>query len=133
MLHVCVWDEDDALIVDVVDETAARAAALEEVGSPPRKVTVIPVGLFGVRVGWEEDKDEPDVDVMVLEALPHVVDVIGAIEDAALPEELAIPIALAPVVLCTAEADGPNDEPLRCELATAHGPTVKHRCGDFEW
>lgn len=124
MLFYCVFAEEAGFLVDVDDEKTARAAALETVGVEPAHVRAMP-GVLGMRVHFDDDPQDPEGEIVEAELLPHVMDLLAAIED----ECDAIEVG----VTCMSEAEDDKGNVVRCELVAGHPPPVKHRAGPLEW
>jgi hypothetical protein len=130
-LFYCIWDDEHSFLVDVADEATAKAAAIEEVGKPPSLIRAIPLGVFGVRVVFEDDAADPEAEIVTIEGLPHVLDLLGELEDeAAAPEEESVPTV---VPMCTSEALDAADNVVHCELAAGHFPAEPHKAGNLTW
>ncbi len=123
MLYFCVWPDEASLIVDVVDQAAAIAAATEDAGGkPPVVVRPIPCGVVALRVHFDEDENGDEV--VSFEPLPHVEAALGVLEDALTPDD-------GPP--CGAEAEDDAGALVRCELAAGHDPSNQHKAGELVW
>lgn len=115
MLFYCVFAREAGFVVDQEDEAHARAAAREEVGEEPLRIVPMP-NVFGARVHFVDDEDDPELELVELEPMQHVLDVFAAIEDES---------------MCPSEAEDDKGAVLNCGRPANH--EGKHKAGAFEW
>lgn len=131
------WADRASLIVDDENEMQARAVAIGVAGVAPAKARKLPPRLLVCEL-LAEDGPAPDApDVIVLRALPHVLEVLGELlEDEDMATAPTVPASVLRIVppqpaLCESEADAPGGVVVRCELPRGHGK--HHAGGNLEW
>lgn len=124
------WADRVSLIIDDVDEQHARQVALEESGGiPPTKVRRLPPRVLVCELFAEDGVGKGAPDVIVLRALPHVLDVLGALLEDEQP--MPAPSHLRVVGPCPSIADDSAGKPVTCELLQGH--TGVHARGELAW
>lgn len=116
---VAVWPDRVSLLVDAEDEAAVTEIATEVGEIAPARVVRLPARALVAEILIDEGGSA------LLEPLPHVVDVLVAIDDDEAPD------AASSSTACGSEAEDDAGELVVCELAPTHaGP---HRAGALQW
>ena len=124
-LYLFEWPDRAALLVDDVDEKSALEVAMSDSdGTAPTRGRALPPRVFAVDLVVEAADDDPEVDELRIEALPHVADaLLGLLEDA---DDPIVPV-------CCSEADGDGGELVRCELLKGHVGDHLASGGGLRW
>lgn len=131
-MFLCDWPDRVSLLIDDMTAAAAREVATKVGGSPPSAVRPLPPRLVVCELAAEDGPNGEDV--IVLRALPHVLEALGDLledDDGPPPASKVLHLPRLAYAQCPSTADAPKGGLVQCELKESHAGV--HVAGSLEW